>query len=201
MPEKPSFPIVKSPHTKIFFLDFSWHTGLSIGNNWGPSGALKGTLRAWKRLNHASNYQIFFCSPFLWERPSTPIVKWTHSKIFYLNFSWHTWGTQKGTWGPLRAWKRPKHASNHQIFLCPPFIWATPSFPKMKLLLCKIYYLKFLRHIMLSIGDSFMGKLVIAHTKGGQRNIWLFEVYFGCFHALPAQMGPQGSVKDLNWMI
>ena len=34
------FPIVKSSHSKILYLGFSWHTRLSIRNHWGPSGVL-----------------------------------------------------------------------------------------------------------------------------------------------------------------
>ena len=38
----PIFPIVKSSHNKVFYINFSWHTRLSIGNHLGPWGALEG---------------------------------------------------------------------------------------------------------------------------------------------------------------
>ena len=47
--------------------------------------------------------------------------------------------------------------------------------------------------------ENFMGKLVIAQMKGGQRNIWIFEVYFGCFQALRAPMeGGKRNIDDLG---
>ena len=36
-------------HSRIFYLDFSWNTTLSIENRWGPSGARRGPFSAWKR--------------------------------------------------------------------------------------------------------------------------------------------------------
>ena len=108
---------LKSSHSGIIHLNFSWHTRLSIGNHWGPWGAIWGPFRAWKRLKYASNHPIFIWSCFVWETPSLPIV----------NFLWHTRLSIESHWGPLwalegalRARKRIKNASNHQIFFGPP---------------------------------------------------------------------------------
>ena len=48
-----------------------------------------------------------------------------------------------GHWGPLWARKQPKHASNHQIFLCPHFLQLTPIFPTVRLSQSKIFHLYF----------------------------------------------------------
>ena len=44
--EKLSIPIVKSSHSRIFYLDFSWHTSWSIEKCWGLLGGLRGPFSA-----------------------------------------------------------------------------------------------------------------------------------------------------------
>ena len=44
---------LKSSHSGIIHLNFSWHTRLSIGNHWGPSGTLRGPQGALQSLKTA----------------------------------------------------------------------------------------------------------------------------------------------------
>ena len=62
---------------------------------------------AWKQQKNASNHWIFLCPPLKWKILSIPIVKSSHSRIFYLDFSWHTSLSIENCWGPLGAPKGP----------------------------------------------------------------------------------------------
>ena len=138
-------------YSKIFDLDFSWDTQLS-GTLKGPWG----TLRAWKRPKNATNHQILVCPPFKWVTPCFPIVKSSHSKIFILNSHvtlGYPFGTIGNPWGCFWAHQSLKMASNHQIFLCPPFLWITPSLPIVKSSHKRKFYLDFSWHTRSSIGS------------------------------------------------
>ena len=146
----PSFPIHKSSHSTIFYLDFSWNMWSSIWDHLGPWGWLLGPLQARQQPKHASNHQIFFCPPSMGLTPNFPTVRSTHSKLLYLDFSWkgrssiwNYWGPWGGQWGPLQARKRPKHASKHPIFFCPPSMGLTANFPSVRLSHSKLLYLDF----------------------------------------------------------
>ena len=70
---------------------------------------------------------------------------------FFISTSHGTWGHPFGTiwdpgggcWGPLQARQQPKHASNHQIFFCPPSMGLTPNFPTVRSTHSKLLYLDF----------------------------------------------------------
>ena len=113
-----SIPIVKSFHSRISYLDFSWHTSLSIESCWGPWGALRGPLGGpsvpEKGKQNASNHQISLCPPLKWVTLSIPIVKSSHSRIFYLDFLWHTSLSIENHWGPLEALRGPFSAWKQQ---------------------------------------------------------------------------------------
>ena len=122
----------------------------TLGGRWGPLWA-----RKWPK--HASNHQIFHET-----NTQFPIVDLSHSAILYLNFSWNNrssiWdhlGPWGGRWGPLQARKRPKHASNHQIFLCPHSMHLTPSFTTVRSSQSKMFYLDFSWNIGSSIWDHW----------------------------------------------
>ena len=93
--------------------------------------------------------------------PNFPTVSSSHSKLLYPDFwwkarssIWNHWGPGRGGhWGPLQARKRPKHASNHQIFFCLPSMGLTPSFPIHKSSHNTILYLDFSWNIRSSIWD------------------------------------------------
>ena len=158
-----SIPIVKSFHSRISYLDFSWHTSLSIESCWGPWGALRGPLGGpsvpEKGKQNASNHQISLYPPLKWVTLSIPIVKSSQSKIFYLNFSRHTSLTTEnhsGPYGALHCLKTAKkNASNHQISLHPPLKWVTLSIPIVKSSHSRIFYLDFLWHTSLSIENHW----------------------------------------------
>ena len=59
-----SIPIVKSVHSRIFYLDFSWHTSLSMGNSWGPLGALGGAFQClkWQKMPQIIKYSFVYLS-------------------------------------------------------------------------------------------------------------------------------------------
>ena len=98
-----SIPIVKSFHTSISYLNFSLHTTMSIENRWGPSGALRGPFSAWNSKQNTSIHQISLYLPLKWVTLSIPIVKSSHSKIFYLYFSWQHRLSIKNHRKPSRA--------------------------------------------------------------------------------------------------
>ena len=82
------------------------------GGEWGGGGRIR-------EDDHALFSQIHL----LFKTLCYPTVKLSFSKIFYLDtpkthLVFH-WGPSGALWGPLQAWKRPKHGSNHQIFLYP----------------------------------------------------------------------------------
>ena len=95
--QSPCFPTVKSSPTKIFYLDFSWLTRSlmeAFGNPRGPFEA----LGDWRPSKNASNHWIFLCPPSMQATPSFPIVKPSHSRLFYFDFSWHS---RLSHWEPL----------------------------------------------------------------------------------------------------
>ena len=47
-------------HSKICYLDFSWHTKLSIENPWGPEGALGGPSET-ENCQNMSQFIIYSC--------------------------------------------------------------------------------------------------------------------------------------------
>ena len=94
---------MKSSHSKIFYLYFSWHNRLSIKNHRKPSRALQGPFRTRKRSKHALNHQIFLSTPLTGATPSFHIVKSSHSKIFYINVSLYTRLSIANHWGPSGA--------------------------------------------------------------------------------------------------
>ena len=152
---------MKSSHSKIFHINVSFYTRLSIANHWGPLGALVWALRVRKRSQQASNHQTFLSPSFTQAAGSFPIVKSSHSKILYLGFSWHTrlsirnhWGSSGVLGGPLIVWKQPKHAYILQIFLCPP-LFVTPCFPIVKSSHSETFHLDFSWHPWSSIGNHF----------------------------------------------
>ena len=106
-----SIPIVKSFHSRISYLDFSWHTSLSIESCWGPWEALRGPLGGppvpEKGKQNASNHQISLCPPLKWVMVSIPIVKSSRSRISYLYFSWHNSSSIDNHWGPMGALRGP----------------------------------------------------------------------------------------------
>ena len=53
------------------------------------------------------------------------------------------WDPGGGCLGPLQARQQPKHASNHQIFFCPPSMGLTPNFPTVRSTHSKLLYLDF----------------------------------------------------------
>ena len=91
---------MKSSHSKIFHINVSFYTRLSIANHWGPLAALEWGLRVRKRSQQASNHQTFLSPSFTQTAGSFPIVKSSHSKILYLGFSWHTRLSIRNHWGP-----------------------------------------------------------------------------------------------------
>ena len=89
MQANPSFLILKSSHGKIIHLDFLWHTRSSIGNHWGPSGALGGP----QSLKHAETCLKSSDIPLSTIHGSNTQfakVKLSFTKIFYLDFLRHT---------------------------------------------------------------------------------------------------------------
>ena len=96
----PNFPTVRSSHSKLLYLDFSWKGRSSIWNYWGPLGGQWGPLQARKRPKHASKHPIFFCPPSMGLTANFPSVRLSHSKLLYLDFSWYTWSSIWNHWGP-----------------------------------------------------------------------------------------------------
>ena len=157
---------MKSSHSKTSYLDYSWHTRLFIRNHWGPWGLLGGPPEPENGQTMPPILRYFFVPPPHKQHPVFPhpslIPASSHSKRFYLEFSWHIrlsigspWGPLMGPWGPNRGWKRPKDALNHQIFLCPYFISVTPCLPTVKSSHNNFFYLDFSLHTRLSIGSPW----------------------------------------------
>ena len=101
----PSFPIVKSSHSRIFY-DFSWHIGLVIGNLWGPSVAHGGPSEPENGQNMTSQRVL---STF----PASN-AQFSHSEILYLNFSWHTRLSIGNHFGPSGVLGGPSEPINGQ---------------------------------------------------------------------------------------
>ena len=126
MQATPRFTQVKSFHTRIFYLYFSWYSKSSIGSPWQTRSSIAnhwrplGALGAAPQPENAQNVPKFGCAwgqtdtfcflPSMQATPSFPLVKSFHSRIFYLYFSWHSkssigspWGVSGALGGPLRA--------------------------------------------------------------------------------------------------
>ena len=101
----PSFPIVKSSHSRIFY-DFSWHIGLVIGNLWGPSVAHGGPSEPENGQNMTSQRVL---STF----PASN-AQFSHSEILYLNFSSHTRLSIGNHFGPSGVLGDPSKPINGQ---------------------------------------------------------------------------------------
>ena len=144
----PSFPTVRVCHSKMLYLDISWNTR-SYGTVGDPGGGVGAPLSQ-KRTKACPKSSDIPLTVFHETNTQFPIVDLSHSAIFYLDFSlnnrssiWDHLGPWGGRWGPLQARKRPKHASNHQIFLCPHSMHLTPSFTTVRSSQSKMFYLDF----------------------------------------------------------
>ena len=73
--EKLSIPIVKSSHSRIFYLDFSWHTSWSIKNRWG---SLWGPSVPENGKQNASNYQL---RPSALQKAADKCHRWWKNRI------------------------------------------------------------------------------------------------------------------------
>ena len=141
-----SFPIVKSSHSKISSLDFSWHTRVSLVGPWGHR-------RAWKWPKYASNPQIFLGPTLMRATPSFPIVKSSHSRIFY-DFSWHIGLVIGNLWGPSVAHGGPSEPENGQNMTSQRVLSTFPA-SNAQFSHSEILYLNFSWHTRLSIGNHF----------------------------------------------
>ena len=143
-----SIPIVKSSHSRIFYLNFSWNTN-TIGDPRGP-------IIAWKQQKNTSNHQIFLCPPLMWVMLSIPIVK--PIVEYFILTSHSTLGCSLGTigepWvfpGANKNLKKSKTCLKPDTFPFPTSTQAAPSFPLLKSFHRRIFYLNFSRHSKSSI--------------------------------------------------
>ena len=105
------FPIVELSHSAILYLDFSWNINLGP---FGTLGGLLGPLQARKQPKNPSNHQIFFCPPSMGLTTNFPTVRSSHSKLFYLDFSWKARSSIWNHWGPQGAVGGPYKPENNQ---------------------------------------------------------------------------------------
>ena len=79
----------------------------------------------------------------------------SHPRVkYFLSTSQGTQGCPFGSLlGSLGPWKWPKNASNHHIFLCPPFKWVTTSNPIVKSSHSRIFPFDYSWHARSSFGS------------------------------------------------
>ena len=149
---------MKSSHSRTFYLNFSWHTSLSIESHWGPREPLGGPLVP--ENSNKKTPQISLCPPLKWVTLSIPIVKSSHSRIFYLDFSRHTSLSFENYWGTIGDPMGPLTVSCHST-LVDITSWEV------------------------EIKYSTMGWFYYGNTehylRGSQRNTWRFEAFFLLF--------------------
>ena len=139
-----------------FTISTSHGTGVLFGTIWDLGGPLMCCYNLVQYIDYV--IQIIFPGlPSMGQTPSFPIVT-SHSKMLYPDFSWNIrlsiWNSGaalEGLLGPLRARKQLRHASNHHIFLHPPSMGLTPTFPIFELSHSKILYLNLSWNTRLSI--------------------------------------------------
>ena len=153
--QSPVFPLWNHPIVK-WFLNFSWHTRLSTGIHFGPSGALGRPFRA----NMQQIIRYFFDN--LLFKKCLVLPYWNNPIVKY--FSFHTRlsivgapQSQKTAEECLKLSNIPWSIKSHGRALIVPK--GRPSLP-----------LEFKNRYFL------LGKLVNGQMKGGQRNIYLRHI-------------------------